>query len=103
MSAFRSMIHDVQVRLPFYVSDWTVGFRPSNFPRCVGAHSRCSGLIVKLRALGHQDVRRQSVSSQYVCRPMPVLACNRLTPPGLALTRSVAYTLDMAHRTEGSA
>jgi len=60
---FRGMLHDVQVRLPFYVSDWTVGFQPRNFPRCVA-----------------------SAIKMY----------------GVNLFPAIAYTLDMAHRTNGA-
>ncbi|GAA6047562.1 hypothetical protein JCM3770_005809 [Rhodotorula araucariae] len=37
---FRGMYNDVRKRLPFYISDWTDGFRPRNLERVVGATVR---------------------------------------------------------------
>ncbi|GAA5867536.1 hypothetical protein JCM1840_002543 [Sporobolomyces johnsonii] len=37
---FRGIYTDIRNRLPFYVSDWTEGFKPSNFQRVVGATVR---------------------------------------------------------------
>lgn len=37
---FRGMYYDVKGRLPFYVSDWTDGFKPRNLYRVVAASIR---------------------------------------------------------------
>ncbi|GAA5910691.1 Bor1p [Sporobolomyces salmoneus] len=34
---FRGIVHDLTRRAPFYVSDWTEGFKPKNYERVVGA------------------------------------------------------------------
>lgn len=37
---FRGMYYDVKGRLPFYISDWTEGFRPRNMYRVIAATIR---------------------------------------------------------------
>ncbi|CEQ38587.1 SPOSA6832_00032, partial [Sporobolomyces salmonicolor] len=37
---FRGIYTDIRNRLPFYLSDWTEGFKPSNFQRVAGATVR---------------------------------------------------------------
>jgi hypothetical protein len=37
---FRGMYHDVKIRLPYYISDWTLAFKPNNMYRVVAASVR---------------------------------------------------------------
>jgi len=37
---FRGMYHDVKLRLPYYLSDWTLAFKPNNMYRVVAASIR---------------------------------------------------------------
>jgi hypothetical protein len=37
---FRGMYHDIKLRLPYYVTDWTLAFKPNNMYRVVAASIR---------------------------------------------------------------
>ncbi|GJN92039.1 hypothetical protein Rhopal_005067-T1 [Rhodotorula paludigena] len=90
---FRGMYHDVRKRLPFYLTDWTLGFVPRNLERVVGATVRmyflnifpCLAYIIDMyvRTDGTYGVNEGILASAIAALTFSMLSVQPLTIVGV--------------------